>query len=105
MITSAAVHILNRIGHKNLCFFNFFILALVQHFSIEGRRDFLDMVVDFIHVAVNGWPSQKLRPALFYRSISFGSNGVSKITVPLCGDMYALRRAPELKANNSPTLW
>ena len=78
---------------------------MLSHLSPEGRWDYLDVVVDHIHVADIGQPSQRLRPGHFYRSISFGSNGVSKITVPLCGDMCSLRRALELKANISPTLW
>ena len=78
---------------------------MLSHFSSEGRWDYLNVAVDFIHVVNIGRPSQRLRPGLFYRSISCGSNGVRKITVPLCGDMCSLRRALELKANNSPTLW
>ena len=78
---------------------------MVSHLSPEGRWDYLDVVVDLIHVADIGRPSQRLRPGHFYRSISCGSNSVRKITVPLCGDMCSLRRALELKANNSPTLW
>ena len=78
---------------------------MLSHLSPEGRWDYLDVVVVLIHVADIGRPSQRLRPGHFYRSISFGSNGVSEITVSLCGDMCALWRALELKANNSPTLW